>query len=84
MKVDKVGNLVFFNTYYVLDPSKTTSFVGKVIDCSLGEMSALGGLFTRFAESKNSELLYCISYNSSIYLAIKASPSNKWRIALWL
>ena len=35
---------------YLLDPSKTTSFVGRVMDCSLGEISALGGLLTRFAK----------------------------------
>ena len=33
----------------LLDPSSTTSLVGKVIVCSLGEMSARGGLFTRGA-----------------------------------
>ena len=34
----------------LLDPSSTTSLVGKVIVCSLGEMSARGGLFTRGAK----------------------------------
>ena len=36
--------------FNLLDPSSTTSLVGKVIVCSLGEMSARGGLFTRGAK----------------------------------
>ena len=38
---------------YLLDPSSTTSLVGRVIVCSLGEMSARGGLFTLGAEDNN-------------------------------
>ena len=39
----------------LLDPSSTTSLVGKVIVCSLGEMSARGGLFTRGAKQVHAQ-----------------------------
>ena len=38
---------------HLLDPSRTTSLVGRVIVCSLGKMSARGGLFTRGATCRN-------------------------------
>ena len=40
---------------YSRDPSSTTSLVGNVMVCSLGEMSARGGLFTRGAAIKTKQ-----------------------------
>ena len=50
---------------YSLDPSRTTSLVGRVMVCSLGEMSARGGLFTRGAENAKYYKL-----NTSIYMSL--------------